>query len=260
MINISLLVDHVKARLGVTHRQIELSDEAIVQCLLDTTLKTLSVYAPYYLIAFVNLRDNQVMSGMNTYYIPTEYGDMFDLMSVEYVLPTSGAAELANKQAADENSNFSAGHGMSNMAFSFLPGGGDLQATLSSLISMRMGMNVGTATVNPFTFDFLAPNMIRLNSPIGSGNVALILRTTHKKDFTTIPFGMIELVKDLAFYDVAMDIFSIRKYFANVRTLFAEINMDMEFYNDIPSKRSDLIDRLRKNQLKYAHTKKIYIY
>lgn len=261
MINISLIVDHIKARLGVTHRHIEFSDESIIKCIQDTTLKTISVYAPYYLIAFLNLKDNQVLPGMNTFFIPTEYGDQFELMSVEYLLPTSVAASNYNDASKENNTTPTSNTAFTNaLSYTFLPGGGDLQATIASLSTMKLGMSMYNATTNPCTFDFLPPNMIRINSAGLFHNVAMVVRTTHKKDFTTFPAGMLELVKDMAFYDVCIDIYSIRKYFSSIRTLFAEIQLDMDMYNEARDKRAELIERMRRNQLKYGHTKKIYLY
>lgn len=244
MINISMLVDHVKARLGVSHRKIELADEAVIQCLVDTTLKTLSIYAPYYCTMLLNLKSSEVMPNMNTYFLPEELGDEFIIMGIEQAFPTSSGNMVSDAA--------------SGSAF-FMPAGSDIQNIITSLASAKFNNMMASQSVNPFTFEYLPPNMIRFNNNMSTGNMMLVARTTHKKDFSTFPFGMMEVIKELAFYDVAMDIYSIRRHFSNMRTLFAEINLDMEMFTSIPDKRQELIERLKKNQMRYSSTKKIYV-
>lgn len=239
MIEINSLVDHIKARLGASHRRLELDDEAIIQCLQDETLKTLSIYHPYYCQTTLNLGTSAVMEGMNTYYIPTRLGDDFDVMGVEVMFPMSTST-------------------VANNTF-YMPGGNDLQSLISSLSTGVLSNTLSGAAVNPTTFTFMAPNMIRLHHNLSSKSVMLVLRTTHKRDFSTFPYGLMETVKQLAFYDVAMDIFSIRRFFSNTQTMFAQINLDMDLYNQIPDRRTELVEKMRNEQLKYSNTRKIYL-
>ena len=239
MINISMLLDHVKSRLGVSHRHIEFLDDALIKCLEQTTLQTLSVYCPFYCNMIINLNEAEVMPGMNTYFVPETLGDDFNVMGVEYVLPIST--------------------GQSASTMFYMPMGGDLQGIITSLAMSKLSNTMLGATVNPQTHQFIAPNMVRLMSTAMTTNAMMIARTTHKKDFTTFPFGMLETIKNLAFYDVAMDIYSVRKYFSNVQTLFAQIQLDMDMYNSIPDKRDELIEKLRTRQLRFSNTKKIFI-
>lgn len=238
MININMLISHVKARLGVSHRQIELLDDAIIKCLQEETLNTLSVYNPYYCTVFINLEEYRVMQGMNTFFIPTELGEDFNLMSVEKVMPT----------------NF----GASASYMSYLPGGTDLQSLLANLATTKLMNSLGDVAIVPYTFEFNAPNMLRLDNSSQMNNVMLIVRTTHKKDFTTFPFGLLETIKKLALYDVMIDIHSIRKFFSNTQTMFAQINLNIDDLQSAMDKRDELVEKLRNEQLKYATTRKIY--
>jgi hypothetical protein len=239
MILLSEIVDHVKARLGMSHRALELDDSAIIQCLQQETLKTLSVYQPFYCTAHLNMEANRVTPNANTYYVPEVLGDDFIVTGVELVLPATTGQAAAG--------------------MFYMPAGSDIQTIIASYANTKLANTIASATINPDTHEFIEPNMIRMFNNYSLQNTMLILRTTHKKDFSTFPFGMLETIKDLAFYDVAMDVFSIRKYFANVHTIFAEIQLDMDLYSSIPDKRSDLIERMRKNQLKYSKTKKLFI-
>jgi hypothetical protein len=234
-----MLVNHIKARLGVTHRQVELSDEAIIQCLQEETLKTLSVYHPFFCQTVLNLKDNEVMPMSNTYFLPERLGDDFDIVGVEVVIPVSTGAAANN--------------------MFYIPAGSDIQSIVSSLAATRLANTLSAATINPETYTFISPNMLRLYNNYSMSSVMLIVRTTHKRDFSTFPFGMLEMIKDLAFYDVAMDIYSIRKYFSNIQTLFAQINLDTEMLSSIPDKRTELIEKMRTRQLRFSNTRKLFI-
>lgn len=239
MININLLVNHVKARLGATHRNLELNDEAIMNCLQEETLKTLSVYHPFFCQMTLNLKENEVMPMSNTYFLPARLGDDFDIVGVELVIPVATGAAANN--------------------MFFIPAGSDIQSIVSSLAMTKLANSMAATTINPDTFEFIPPNMLRLYNNFSLSNVVIVARTTHKRDFSTFPFGMLELIKDLAYYDVAMDIYGIRKYFSNIQTLFAQINLDTDMLSSIPDKRTELIERMRTRQLRYSKTKKIFM-
>ena len=65
-------------------------------------------------------------------------------------------------------------------------------------------------------------------------------------------------IKKLAFYDVALDIYSIRRYFSSLSTTFADIELNLDDLS-VSDRRDDLIETLRKNQLKNPGARKIYI-
>lgn len=239
MIHINNLVDTVKARLGAVHRQLELSDEAIRKCLQDETLQTLSVFAPYYCNVFLDLKENEVMPGMNTYFVPHELGDDFEIMGVEAVIPSAS--------------------GVTPRGYNYLPAGLDLQANVAFLANAKLINMLSAASSNPSTFQFIPPNQLRLINTLATSNVILVCRTTHKKDFTSFPMGMLETIRELAFYDVARDIYSIRKYFSNIQTLVAQISLDLDIFSNAVDKRADLVEKLRRDQLKYSNTRKIFV-
>ena len=239
MVNINDIMDYVKARLGVSHRKIEISDDDILRCLQQETLRTLSIYAPFYCYVSLDVDDNEVMPGMNTYYIPEDPIKDFELMGIEKALPMDT--------------------GRVSSSMFYMPAGSDLQSILTSLAMTKLGNTLLAATTMPTTHEFIPPNMVRLSSNYATRACFLICRTTHRKDFSTFPIGFYDTIKELALYDVALDIYSIRKHFSNVQTLFAQIQLDMNFYEQIPDKRRELIDRLRRNQQKWSTTRKIFV-
>ena len=74
-----------------------------------------------------------------------------------------------------------------------------------------------------------------------------------------MPFGLLETVKKLALADVANDLLGIRSYFQNVGTAFGELNLNVDQLKEWADKRDDVIELLRKNQLKNTGVRKIYV-
>lgn len=246
MVSLNGVLDYVKARLGVSHRQLELADEGMIKCILEQSLPEFSIYFPYYCgYSLDTSSENRVPNSDNMFFIPESIDD-FDIMGVQAVMNAGVHA--------------SGGMGMDNQAMGTLTMlGTNPQSAIMAMAGARMSSTMMDASgfLNE-SWTWLPPNIIRFNANIGQ-DAALILRTTHKKDLTTIPHGAMGWFKELALIDVATDIMSIRRYFSNVQTIFAQIQMDVDYLKDIADRRNDLIERFRKEQLKYAHTRKIYI-
>lgn len=238
MININVLVNHVKARLGTSVRNIELSDDAIISILQQETLLTFSTYMPFYCLYNLELEKAAIQPLANTYRVPEEV-EGFKVLEVQSVIPA-----------------FS---GVAASAYSFAPMGSDLTSIISMMASTRTANTMASAIMPPETWQWIPPSMLRLYTRYTMANVNLLLKTTHKEDFTTVPLGAVETLKKLALYDVALDIYGIRKHFSNINTMVAQIELDMDFFQSVPDKRDELVERMRKEQLKYGPTKKIYI-
>lgn len=241
MVNINLLLNHIKARLGASHKPIELSDEAIVQCLQENTLITLSTYFPFF-CQYPLSQSERVDNQENLYFIPDEIHD-FKTLAVELVIPSYV--------------------GSMGSAFQFTPLGGDIQAIIERMSSLRFANNLASIMTNPLTHTFIPPNMLRvMGHNIGNAtgtSLMAVLRTTHRKDFTTLPFGALDIIKELAFYDVALDILSIRKYFSQINTNFAQIELDLDPLM-VEDKRNNVLETLRRDMLKTANQRKVFIY
>jgi hypothetical protein len=238
MLNLNLLVNHIKARVGFTHRKLELSEEAIITCLQQETLPTISTYMPFYCMSSCNLGTDKVAQNMNTYWIEAK-SDEFDILDVTVVMPPV--------------------RGMNSSAYMLTPIGADYQTIIGALTTSKFASTLNSVVLNPETWQFLPPNQLRVYSTYSLTELALVLKTTHRKDFSTLPIGASEVIKKLAYYDVMMDVFGFRKYFSQLNTAVAQINLNMDELSSIPDKRDELIERLRKEQLKYSPTKKIYV-
>lgn len=232
------LVKHVKARLGAYHRKLELDDEAIIQCLEQETLKTLSVYFPYYLEWVLNTKESKVPELNNHYFLPNDIQG-YQLMGVERVLPKFGQTQST---------------GLGSVYGGILP-------SINNFINQQLDQVMMSAMMVPNTFTFISPNILKLNGEVNFSNyqnMSVLLKVTHQKDFSTFPFGLRETIKKLALYDVCLDVFGIRNYFGSLNTTFGEIDLKLDVFQ-VEDKRDDLIEKLRLNQIKNARVKKIYV-
>ena len=235
---INEIVNHIKARLGAHIRKLELSDEALIRCLQTETLMTLSIYNSFYCEYVLDTQADIVPNTSNTFYIPEEI-EGFRILGVEKVYPSF--------------QNF-----MHNgMLFAVL--GQDITNVMSNFVNIKLSANVASAFLPPETFQFIPPNHLRLYNQYGNRNMVLTLKTTHKKDFTTFHYGLRETIMKLALADVSIDLLGIRRYFQNLSTTFAEINLDLDILQQYADKRDDIIESMRKNILKNTGIKKIYI-
>jgi hypothetical protein len=236
---LSLIVNHIKGRLGATHRRLELDDDQIVQLLQEETLNTLSVYFPFFLTYKLDLNESRVEGSRNEYYVPMDI-EGYRLMGVEKVIPSTGANITGN-----------------GMAYGIL--GTDMLSSMTNFLNTKLAGGMTAAMLPPETFEYRHPGMLRLHNVYTHGHAVLMLKTTHRSDFGTLAPGLLESVKKLALADVANDLLGIRQYFQNVGTTFGEINLNLDTLQRWADSRDDLIETFRKNQLKNSGVKKMYM-
>lgn len=237
---INEVMNHIKGRLGATHRRLELSDEDLVRLLQTETLMTLSVYHPMYLEYHMNLEESLVEGMGNTYNVPRDISG-FRPIGVEKVIGT-----MTNG-------------GVSGNGYNYGILGSTLTDSMNNFMSEKLLNGLSNAMIPPETFQWIPPNMLRIHNTYTYQTVALMLKTTQRKDFSTLNFGLLETVKKLALADVCADLMGIRNYFQSVGSTFAEINLNLDQLKEYADKRDDLIELMRKNQLKNAGVKKIYL-
>ena len=233
---INEILNYIKARLGASHRQLELSDEAIIDCLQQETLLTLSAYFPYYIEYNIELK--RLDGSKNIVLLPETLGGQYRVIGVQSIYNT-----------------YSSVIGITNIY------GSNIDDSISSFLDSKVNASLNSAFSNPDTFEFLPPNMLRLNNFANysmNNTLTLLFKTTHRNDFATFPFGLRETIKKLALYDVSLDIYGIRKYFSNLSTTFAEIELNLDDLN-VSDKRDELVELMRRNQLKTSSAKKIWI-
>ena len=234
------IVNHIKSRLGTTHRRLELSDDEIVSVIQTETLNTFSVYNPFFLEYVINLDTDKVEGSDNTFNIPIEI-EGFKVIGVEKVFNLS-ASMLS--------------YGIASASYGIL--GTDLSSSISAFINAKLASGISSVMLPPETFQYIHPSILRVYNIFPQQKMMCIIKTTHRKDLSTIPYGFLETFKKLALADVCNDLLGMRMYFQNIGTTFGEINLNTDMLKEYADKRDDLIETLRKNMLKNSGVKKIY--
>ena len=236
---IAELVNNIKARLGASHRNLELDDRDIVNLLQNETLKTASIYNPFFLEYLLDPETERVEGMGNVFNVPMEIAG-FETIGVEKVFAAQNTASM----------------------YGFVPYGilgGDIGTIMGNYLNMKLANGITGLMLPPDTFQYVHPGMLRIFNTYTQNKYFVVLRTTHKKDFSTFPYGLRETIMKLALADVANDLLGIRTFFQNLGSTFAEINLNTDMLNNWADKRDDLIENMRKNQLKNAGVRKIYV-
>ena len=236
---IAELVNNIKARLGASHRNLELDDRDIVNLLQNETLKTASIYNPFFLEYLLDPETERVEGMGNVFNVPMEIAG-FETMGVEKVFAAQNTASM----------------------YGFVPYGilgGDIGTIMGNYLNMKLANGITGLMLPPDTFQYVHPGMLRIFNTYTQNKYFVVLRTTHKKDFSTFPYGLRETIMKLALADVANDLLGIRTFFQNLGSTFAEINLNTDLLNNWADKRDDLIENMRRSQLKNAGVRKIYV-
>ena len=236
---IAELVNNIKARLGASHRNLELDDRDIVSLLQNETLKTASIYNPFFLEYLLDPETERVEGMGNVFNVPMEIAG-FETMGVEKVFAAQNTASM----------------------YGFVPYGilgGDIGTIMGNYLNMKLANGITGLMLPPDTFQYVHPGMLRIFNTYTQNKYFVVLRTTHKKDFSTFPYGLRETIMKLALADVANDLLGIRTFFQNLGSTFAEINLNTDLLNNWADKRDDIIESMRRSQLKNASVRKIYV-
>ena len=236
---IAELVNNIKARLGASHRNLELDDRDIVSILQNETLKTASIYNPFFLEYLLDPETERVEGMGNVFNVPMEIAG-FETMGVEKVFAAQNTASM----------------------YGFVPYGilgGDIGTIMGNYLNMKLANGITGLMLPPDTFQYVHPGMLRIFNTYTQNKYFVVLRTTHKKDFSTFPYGLRETIMKLALADVANDLLGIRTFFQNLGSTFAEINLNTDLLNNWADKRDDIIESMRRSQLKNASVRKIYV-
>ena len=232
-INISDIINRIKARIGASVRGLELSDYHLSELLTNESLKTLSIYFPQIIPHVIDADEDIVDKTGNTnlFYLKTSY-------------PVIGVSDVIDIGYLDYTNNALYHRLMTNP---------------SDIMMSYLTKELLDANTLPTTATFIPPNMVSIH-PYNDlhRKIVLKLKVPHQS-FNTLHAGLREKVFKLCEYDVKLDILGIRKYFNSLSTPFADIELNLGSFEDAESKRDELIQLFRINQHKSANRKKLWV-
>lgn len=227
-LNATSILRHIERKLGASHHLLELSQDDIIDTVVQETLPTFSNYFPYFDQLNVNPGQDNVPGHMGWYFLRTE----FEVLGVSKVLINYIESGIPN-----------------------------LSAYYSNPFDMQLLSDMESAVLNPTTFKYRAPDKVEIfpkNTYIQSMYVEI--KCIHPKHFQTIPMNLREEFLKLAHYDVCESLYPIRRRFQNIGTTFGSLDLFMEQLENAADKKEELLEKWKTNVLKNSNRKKLFIY
>lgn len=115
--------------------------------------------------------------------------------------------------------------------------------------------------------EFKYPNKVRFKTAAGTAainfqydTVPLTLLIEHSKDLSTIAPTKMEIFEDLATSDVASFLYENLKYFDNLETVFANVDIKLDSLKERADRRDNIIGDLKDGYVSAANTNQPLIY
>ena len=126
------------------------------------------------------------------------------------------------------------------------------------LIMMQMRADHLSAYNNGIYIDFIPPNKFKLENAVSSKisimtTFDIIVLIEHSKSLTTISPTQMETFEDLAIADVASYLYENLKYYDNLQTVYATIDLKLSEFADKASKRDDIINNIKEGYVSAAN-------
>lgn len=235
MLSPTKVINYIEKCLGFQFTDIELTHEEILNNIRTDTLITFSKYFPYQERLLIDSEKDLVPGYVNRYYLNCEN----EILNVNRIigLGTMGSDAIAA---------FVHPSAMAQM--------------MGDPISLQMSADILSLTKNPITFIYYHPNQVEIAPNYAmSNNYVVMCNNVHPEHFGTIPTLLERDFLDLAYYDTAMILYSIRKRFSNMQTSFGSMELNLDDLAEAKDKRTELIERMTSSSLRNGKRKKIIV-
>jgi hypothetical protein len=236
MLNSTILAHRLALDLGLTHTPLEVRMCFLLNVVKKITIKTFSNFYPCYFRLLMDTTKEEFRTGRFGYYrIPPTIVDPADIIGIKRVVwEDLGVNSLSMGYVTNYYS--------------------------TSIIDLQLYNDVVSATRQPITWYMRGANIVELypKALFEKTNFILELKLRHSKNFFTIETPLEELFYRLALIDVKYAIYNIRKNYRNISTVFGSLEIDLDSYEGMEDKRTELINEMRENYYKHPQRKKIY--
>jgi hypothetical protein len=228
MMNLSELFTSLKMDLGIYGISLPFEDENKVlhQTLKLKTIKTFSQFYPQILRLDMDLDDLVCLKSHyneSIYQLPDVFGDR----QVMYVRKI-------------EQKNKLLGNGYVNPVLD------DSLDMYNSLMLGQAAANLTSAATPPFTFKFLAPNLLYLyNMSTMAGQLTIEFGLEHFDNLMSVPATSWESFYELALLDIKHFLYGVLKHYDEIETAHGRINLKIDDWANAQSERKDLIEKWR---------------
>lgn len=230
--NETTVLEYIKREFGVPFNILEFDDDYIVEKVIrdQTNLKEFSRYFPKEERVILDTHNNERAVLEKLYNSnPKKYKDM-PLPTVDsniWVLDSDneilGVKRIINNPINDSLAYYADMYSIDNPVES------------ATFDLTRSFMN------KPITHKFLHPNRVEIKGYCRPGRMLAILETVHDNDLSTIPSSLHIDYKNLCVYNTAELILRVRNKYTNMSTPFGELNLNIDWIQQIADKKMELI-------------------
>jgi len=226
--NPTTVLQSIEKNLGASFQVLELTNEDILNILVEETIPTFSTYYPFYTLIQIDPNKDAVPYRYNTFYIKTD----LELIGVSKI-----------------------------MAENYMGNGGLPMAFYDSdPVNRQMTADVASMYLQPITFDFEEPNIVSIYPKTQlMGKFMLEVKAYHPSHMATIPVAMRNEFLEMALYDVRIALYPIRHKFQTINTTFGSIELFMDKLESAQDDKKTLMEKWRSNFYKSAKRRKIFI-
>ena len=141
------------------------------------------------------------------------------------------------------------------------------QYGLEEIALLQMNADITSFYNTTIYPEFKYPNKVRFKTAAGTAainfqynSVPLTLLIEHSPDLSTIAPTKMEIFENLATADVAVFLYENLKYFDNLETVFANIDIKLDSLKDRADKREDIINELKDGYVSAANANQPLMY
>lgn len=245
------LINKIERRLGtnIINLPEQLAKDKWVNIIEEDTIPTFSRYLPNAIKVLVNTKDTDI-DGYS--WVDTNLPDSIKILGIRDIdwhafgVINGGARTPAGFGIYDM---FSSQYGLDEIGLL------QARADVTSFYN---------TTIYP---EFKYPNKVRFKTAAGTAainfqydTVPLTLLIEHSLDLSTIAPTKMEIFENLATADVASFLYENLKYFDNLETVFANVDIKIDSLKDRADKREDIVNELKDGYVSAANSNQPLMY
>ena len=230
------LLNKVKRLLGIKSFILPFSDEELLQILYEDTLPVFSIYFPRYYRKQMNIKDlepvrDSVVSGLPTrYYLNGPEFEQMQIIDIEDVKLLQPPIDMYHAHSYNRGMD-----AYSLVAESFA------EASLQSMLNTPIVCKIEPPNI--LLFDAIDTYM--------GGLMEFKFLVCHAPDLSTLQYSWREMILELYKYDVQILLYNELKHYDNIDTMFGNIELKIDDWQDALSRREELILKWKEGFLRF---------
>ena len=245
------LINKIERRLGtkILNLPKELSKDEWVNVIKEDTIPTFSRYLPNSIKVLINTRE---MDDEGYSWVDTNLPDSIRVLGIRDI-------DWHSFGVINGGGRTPAGFGIYDMFSS--------QYGLDEIGLLQMNADISSLYNTTIYPEFKYPNKVRFKTAAGTAainfqydTVPLTLLIEHSLDLSTVAPTKMEIFENLATADVASFLYENLKYFDNLETVFANVDIKIDYLKDRADRREEIINELKDGYVSAANSNQPLMY